>query len=162
MDSKNYSADGVIQYYTTAIIRLNTLNSSTPAGNIYLQPVYQDMMAQKILSEMLTYLGIIRTNIYNVLYTRKYMVETLMGTIGTHEVYKTYEVEFLIKASPVSIRQYNYAIKNTSLKPTVDYINKVFATFKFDSAFDAESWWKISAEGSKELRKIQTGLWSSV
>src|SRR4051812_32030744 len=92
----NYSADAIMQYYTTAIFRLNTLNSTSPASNIYLQPVYQDMNSQKTLSEMMTYLGIIRTNIYNVLYTRKYMAETLVGTIGTHEVYKTYETEFLL------------------------------------------------------------------
>ena len=50
--SKNYSANAIMQYYTTAIFRLNTLNSSVPSGNIYLQPVYQDMIAQKILSEI--------------------------------------------------------------------------------------------------------------
>ncbi len=160
--SKSYSANAIMQYYTTAIFRLNTLNSSTPASNIYLQPVYQDMIAQKILSEMLTYLGIIRTNIYNVLNTRQYMVETLMGTVGTHEIYNTYETEFLIKASPASVQQYNYAIKNSSLKPTIDYINNVFSTFKFDSTLNADRWWEVSTAGLNELRKLQSGLWKSV
>ncbi len=160
--SKNYSADSIMQYYTTAIFRLNTLNSSTPASNIYLQPVYQDMIAQKILSEMIACLGIMRTNIYNVLYTRPYTLETLVATAGTHKIYTTYETEFFIKASPASVKQYNYAKKNTALKLTLNYMDKVFSTFKLDSTIEAERWWQTSDAGLNELRKIQTGLWKSV
>ena len=39
--AKNYPASAVMQYYTNAIFRLNSLNSS-PASNTYLQSVYQD------------------------------------------------------------------------------------------------------------------------
>src|SRR5205085_953255 len=59
-----FSADAIMQYYTTAIFRLNTLNSTASGSNIYLKPVYQDLNSQRTLSEMITYLGIIRTNIY--------------------------------------------------------------------------------------------------
>src|SRR5205085_5010716 len=55
------SQDVVMQYYTTTIFRLNTLNLIVPVGNNkYLAPVFNDLTAQKILSEMATYLGIIR------------------------------------------------------------------------------------------------------
>lgn len=67
------SQDMVMQYYTTAIFRLNTLNLVVPIGNNrYLKPVFNDLITQKILAEMTTYLGIIRSNFYNVLYTKKY------------------------------------------------------------------------------------------
>ncbi|TMI82624.1 MAG: hypothetical protein E6H10_09290 [Bacteroidetes bacterium] len=57
------SADLSMQYYTTSIFRLNTLNIILPVGaNRYLKPVYGDLVAQKLLSEMATYLGIIRAN----------------------------------------------------------------------------------------------------
>src|SRR3569623_1657023 len=97
--TKHYSPDASIQYYTDAIFRINTLKAAIP-GNTFLDPVYQDLLAQKALSEMITDLGIIRTNIFNVLFTRKYMVETLFGTLGVYKVVKTYDTEFLIKASP--------------------------------------------------------------
>ena len=160
--SQNYSADAIMQYYSTVIFRLNTLNSTTPASNIYLNAVYQDMNSQKTLSEMITYLGMIRTNIYNVLYTRKYMVETLMSSIGTHEVYKTYETELLLKASPQVIKLYNDQRSHTALKPTMDYIDKLFKAFNFDSTFNAEDWWSVSTGGINVLRKIQMDLWRSV
>jgi signal transduction histidine kinase len=160
--SQHYSADIIMQYYTTAIFRLNTLNSAAPSSNIYLKSVYRDLNSQKTLSEMITYFGILRTNIYNVLYTRKYMAETLMGTIGTYQVYKTYETEFLLKGSPAVLKLYNYQKDHTALKPALDYIENLFKTFKFDSTFNAEDWWDLSTNGINILRTIQRDLWNSV
>src|SRR6185312_15928973 len=113
---KQYRPDAIIQYYTDAIFRINTLNSAIP-GNTFLDPVYQDLLAQKALSEMITYLGILRTNIFNVLYTKKYVVETLFGTLGVHKVFNTYETEFLLKAPPVAVKHYEDEKRTTALQP---------------------------------------------
>ena len=160
--SENYSANAVMQYYTTAIFRLNTLNSTTPASNTYLQPVYQDLISQKILSEMITYLGIIRTNIYNVLYTQQDVVQALMGTAGAHAIYKSYEIEFLLKATASTKKLYRDQSNTSPLGPTINYIDKVFKSFKIDSTSDADSWWEVSTDGINVLRKLQTGLWRNV
>ncbi len=86
-----------MQFYTDAIFRLNLLSAALPA-NTFLKPAYPDLVAQKKLSEMITYLGIIRTNVFNVLLTKKYVFETLFGTLGVYKVFNTYETEFLLKA----------------------------------------------------------------
>lgn len=160
--SQKYSANSIMQFYTTSIFRLNTLNSTTPASNTYLSSVYQDLIAQKILFEMITFLGIIRTNIYNVLYTRQYMVETLMGTLGTYDIYNTYETEFKLKAAAATVNEYNYIKENTALEETTDYIDKLFKTFKFDSTYTADNWWSTSTNGVNEMRKLHKKLWTSV
>jgi signal transduction histidine kinase len=85
-----------------------------------------------------------------------------MGTIGTHEVYKTYEKEFLLKASPSVLKLYNDQKNHTVLKPVMDYVEKLFKTFKFDSTFKAEEWWNISTSAVNILSKLQMDLWSSV
>ncbi len=158
----NFSANDVMQFYTSSILRLNTLNSTAPASNAYLSSVYQDLIAQKILFEMITYLGIIRTNIYNVLYTRKNMVETLMSTAGTNDTYNTYETEFLLKASPDAVKEYKYLKKNTDLKYTSIFIDTFFKTLKFDSSYTEDRWWKISTNGINEMRKLHKKLWTNV
>ncbi|HEV8285161.1 MAG TPA: ATP-binding protein [Chitinophagaceae bacterium] len=153
------SQDVAMQYYTTTIFRLNTLNIIVPVGsNRYLKPVFADLISQKILSEMATYLGIIRANFYNVLYTKQNMAGTLYGLAGVNEIYKSYETEFLSKASTSSIEQYKKIRNTTALKPTVDYINKVFQKFSFDSLYNAEDWWKISREGTDQLKGLQQDL----
>jgi signal transduction histidine kinase len=160
--SLNYSANAIMQYYTNAIFRLNTLNSIASSSNTFLQPVYKDLVAQKTLFEMITVLGILRTNIYNVLYTRQYMVETVIGTLGVHDIFKTYETEFLLKASPASVKLYNEEKDSSALKPTMAYIDTLYKTFKFDSTYNAEQWWDISTKGTDVLKKQQLHLWHNV
>jgi len=153
------SQDIVMQYYTTAIFRLNTLNVVVPAGNnSYLKPVFNDLITQKILSEMATYLGIIRSNFYNVLYTRKNIVGILYGLSGIFDLYKSYEIELLTKASPPFLEEYKKVSQNTALRPTMRYINKTFQKSYFDSLYDAETWWKISAAGIDQLKDIQQNI----
>ncbi len=159
--SKNYPAGAVMQYYTNAIFRLNTLNA-TPISNAYLQPVYQDLITQKLLSEMVTLLGIIRSNVYNALFTRQYMMETFLGTVSSHDVYKTYEQEFFLKSSPASFALYQQQKNTTALKPTLSYIDALFKTFKFDSSYTADGWWQVSTEGIRVLKKQQLNLWGNV
>ena len=160
--SVNYPANSIMQYYTNAIFRLNTLNSTTSASNTYLQPVYKDLIAQKTLFEMVTFLGIISTNVYNALHTRQYMIETLVGTVSVYDVFKTYETEFLLKASPASVKLYSKEKNTTALKPTLAYIDTLFKTFKFDSAYSAEEWWNVSTNGIDVLKKQQLNLWHKV
>jgi hypothetical protein len=150
------SQDMVMQYYTTAIFRLNTLNEIVPVGNNrYLQPVFNDLVTQKILSGMATYLGIIRANFYNVLYTKKNMIGTLYGLSGVYEIYKSYETEFLAKGSAQSLEEYKKIRENTKLEPAMNYINDVFQKFSFDSLYDAEDWWKTSGDATDQLKNFQ-------
>ena len=160
--SKYYTANDVIQYYTDAIFRINTLNSSAPPVNIFLEPIYQDLIAQKILSQMITYLGILRANIYNALYTRQYMVETLLGTLGAYKVYNSYQSELLLKASPASVKLYNAEQKSGDFQPTITYIDHLFATFKFDSTYNAEQWLQVSSKAMNVLNRQRRALWQHV
>jgi len=158
IDSSLIDPNGVMHYYSNTVFRMNTLNTLPPANTPYLRPIYKDLQAQKILSEMTTYLGIISSNIYNVLHTKKYMVETLYGTIGTHDVFKSYQAELLVKASPEVLERYKAICNTTALKPTMDYISTLFRTFQFDDSFDAKGWYAASDEGSNELRKLQATI----
>jgi signal transduction histidine kinase len=161
-DNGKVSANAIMHYYTTAVFRLNTMNTVAVVNNPYLEPVYQDMISQKIISEMITYLAIIRTNIYNVLYTKKYMVETLMGTLGTYDVYKTYERELMLKAPPDLLSDFNHLKKNSTLRPTLTYIDTVFKTYRFDSTYSYQEWWNISLSGVDQLRRLQENLLNKV
>ncbi|HEV8507060.1 MAG TPA: ATP-binding protein [Chitinophagaceae bacterium] len=153
------SQDVVMQYYTTTIFRLNTLNVVLPvSNNMYLKPVFNDLVTQKILSEMVTYLGIIRSNFYNVLYTKKNMVGTLYGLSGIFDIYKSYEIELLTKASRPVVDEYKRASQNTALRPTMRYTTKTFQKFYFDSLYDAETWWRISGDGIDQLKSLQQDI----
>lgn len=159
IDKQESKPGAVIHFYSNTLFRLNTLNTIPPANTTYLQAAYSDLAAQKILSEMLTYLSIIRSNIYSVLHTRQYMVETLLGTMGTHDVYNSYEAELMAKADAATLESYKSMKATTALKPVTEYIDTLFKKFAFDSSYTAAAWWKVSDEGLNELRKFQVTIW---
>ncbi len=149
----------IMHFYTTAIFRINTLNIILPVGNnAYLKPVYDDLIAQKLLSEMGTYLGIIRSNFFNALYTQNNNRAMLFGLLGVIDVYGSYEKELLIKASPEIKKQYSVIRNSSELKPTIEYIDRVFERFSFDTLYHHEEWWNVSVKGVDELRNLQQQL----
>ena len=162
IDSSKSRTGDVMHYYSTLIFRLNTLNTVSHGSEIYMRPIYRDMVSQKLLSEMITNLGIIRSNLYNVLSTKQYMVETLLGLAGLYTVLKSYEKEFFIKGSKQAIDSYRQLLSERDLKKTVDYIDQRFATFSFDSTFNAEDWWLTSDKGIDRLVKLQQDTWNNV
>jgi hypothetical protein len=156
IDSSKADPNAVMHNYSSTIFRLNTLN--TIPNSLYLQPVYKDMVAQKLLTEMSTYLGIIRSNIYNVLIKRQYMVETLIGLVGSFDVYKSYEKELLLKASPEVKKAYLNAKTTPDLKITNEYLDTLFKHFSFNNSLSADQWWQISNNGLNELSKLQKAI----
>lgn len=164
--SGNYPADDLMKYYTSVISRLNTLISVASASNTFLHPIYKDLIAQKTLFEMVTLLGVIRTNIYTSLYTKKYDKETFSQTIRTYNFLKSYETEFLLKASLNSILIYKRLKDSTALKPTLAYIDNFVARSLPDTSLSAEEWWDLSSNGTDVLKEqghdlgvtIETGM----
>jgi len=158
LDSGRFGASQVMHYYTNMIFRLNTLNGTPPVSNIYLKDVYRDLSTQKILSEMVTYLGIMNSNVYNVLYTKQYMIETLVGTLGVYQVYNTYEKEFILKANEEQRKLYDQLRNHTDLKPTMLYLDSLFKKFKFDSTYDYKTWGAVSSNAVDQLRDFQQSI----
>lgn len=158
----NFSKRKILRFYTDVILRLNTLNSSTPSTHTFLQPIYQDLITQRTLSEMIVYLGTIRINIFEALFTGQDMQQTLEMTLGQYKTFNSYEKEFLAKASPQSINNYNNRKKLSEYKPTKAYIDNLFSRMEFDNTYDADAWWAVSTEGIKMVRQQQRELWQSV
>ena len=158
IDSGQTNITMVMDYYTNALFRFNTLNALPTASNIYLEPVYKDLVAQKLLSEMVTYLGIMSANIYTALYTRQYMTEILMGTRGVYQFYNSYEPEFLLKASPAAVQSYKQMKSSSPLNPVTRYLDTVFNTFNFGNKYEHAEWRNVSTAAIDGLRNLQLTL----
>ena len=162
IDSNRSSTGAVIHYFSGTIFRLNTLNRPPTIFYGPLQDVFTKVHFQRLLSELITYQGIINANIYTVLFTKKYPAETLMGTYGTYDVYKSYEKEIEVKASPELKHHFDSLKKYNSLKKVDDYLDKLFATFKFDSTYNYLQWKDLSTTSLNDLRYLQLNLLQEV
>jgi signal transduction histidine kinase len=151
-------ADQVMHYYTTSIFRLHTLNTVLAGNNKYLNPIFADVTAEKLLDEMVTYLEIISANFYNALYTRQNNILMLYGLMGVHDVFKSYEKELLTKAPPKVLDQYTTIRNKAPLSETLRYIDHIFSVFSFDTLYNAETWWNVSGAASDELKMMKKQL----
>jgi signal transduction histidine kinase len=112
-------------------------------------------VAQKLLSEMITFLGIMSANIYNGLYTRQYVVEMLVGSAGTYRVYKSYETEFNLKASATAKQGYARLKTAGPLGNTNNYLDTVFKKFRLDSTYTPHAWQAVSISALQQLTTLQ-------
>ena len=161
VDSNKVATNALMHYYSNMIFRLNTQHTVPYGVYTYLTPVSKDITSHKLLSDILTYAGLIRANFYNVLVTRQYVVETLAGTIGTFDVLKSYEKELEFKTSEKAKELLDSAKMHPSYIATRSYIDEVFQTFKFDSTFTADEWWNVSGDGLKQIQNIQHKQWET-
>lgn len=161
IDTATNTSRETSDFYTDAILRLNSLNSTIPS-NAFLINVYQDMLTQRTLSEMVTYLGIIRTNIFNSLYTNDASTEMILNTLALYKTYKSYESEFLLKASPSSVRTYTNKKKITDYGSVLAYLDKLITNLYLDSNYSADKWWRACTTGMKVLRIQERNLAKSV
>jgi|GEM_PF-697336 len=162
VDSARYSPNHVVHFYSSTIFRLNTLNPAPIGASVYLPKIYPDLVSQKLLSEMLTYLGILGTNVHNVLYTRQYVTETLVGSYGPFQVYKSFEKEFLLKGSPIVVEEY-YKYRNDSIiGAPINYLDTIFTQFRIEGTYTPASWASITKEYMSKIRGLQQRLLARV
>ena len=160
IDNKKATANSVISYYSNTVFWLNTLISVSLPKNNPMEPVFDDLRAQKLIADIITYLSLIRTNIYNVLYSRKDENNILLGSVGAFEVYKSYNTEFISKAPPGAVKSYDSIRKYTEFKPTIEYLDRLFANMRFDSTYTADEWWEIADKGLKRLSELHNSIWN--
>ena len=159
INNNTIASNAVTDFYSSLIFRLNTLTSVSVPVNPKLKPLYNDLQAQKVLSEMITYLSIIRANIYTILYTRKYEIEILMGTAGAYDILNSYEKEFFVKSKGNALEGYKKLKQKSDYREMLNLLQSSFTTFKVDSSYTADQWWTVSENGLDQIALLQNQIW---
>lgn len=159
INNNTIASNAVTDFYSSLIFRLNTLTSVSVPVNPKLKPLYNDLQAQKVLSEMITYLSIIRANIYTILYTRKYEIEILMGTAGAYDIMNSYEKEFFVKSKGNALEGYKKLKQKSDYREMLNLLQSSFTTFKVDSSYTADQWWTVSENGLDQIALLQNQIW---
>src|SRR5665213_823172 len=108
-DSHKLSVDQVMNYYTISIFRISMIEVIPQLQVANSGQLNRELRSARAMSQIITYLGILRSNIYNVLYSRqyKYGSGTLQGLLGPYDVFSTYQTEFKAKAPPEFLSRYD-------------------------------------------------------
>jgi len=162
VDHHQITPEEVMEYYSNAILKLNNLNTVTAGAVIYLQPVRKELAGQKLLSELVTYMGILRANVYYGLYKKQPTSEIIAQLRSQYDIYNSFQTEFLLKSSPASIEKYNDIKNKDDLKATLTYFDDLFSKGRSDSTFTDEEWWKVSARAVDKIKVLQQSLLKQV
>ena len=155
IDRKAYSPDLVMHFYSSAIFRFSTLTHPPSFAIEFLSDIYDELTMQKMLSDIITYQGIVSANVYNILYSRRYVPETLLGTLPSYDIYKSLEKELLEKADSASMKNYIRLKEHGTLAPVQTYLKKLFSSFKLDSTYDCDQWRSVAVQSLNDLRLLQ-------
>jgi signal transduction histidine kinase/CheY-like chemotaxis protein len=159
IDKKSVFAADVMSFYTSLIFRLNTINNVAAGNVLYLQPVTDDLIGQKLLSEMITYLGMNRASIYLMLDTRQATPEGVAGVRQVSEIFNSYAKEMQIR-SFASYKAYMDIQNDPDVRYTLHYIDKIRNTGALDTTLTSDLWWARSASGVDNIRKLQRSMLS--
>ncbi|MDB5253002.1 MAG: histidine kinase, partial [Flaviaesturariibacter sp.] len=154
IDNNRVFATDVMTFYTNLIFRLNTINNIGAGNVVYLQPVAEDLTGQKLLSEMVTYLGMNRASIYLMLDTKQVTPEGMAGVRQISEIFNSYVRELQARSFP-SFRAYMDIQNDPDLRYTLYYIEKIRNTGSLDTTLTSDLWWTRSASGVDRIRSLQ-------
>jgi PAS domain S-box-containing protein len=163
-DAHKLSTKEVMDYYTTSIFRISMLEVTPQLQIANASLLNQELHSARAMAQMVTYLGILRSNIYNVLFTKQFKSGngTLQGLAGVYVVFSTYQTEFKAKSPYETLASYKAIMRNQA-RPTMSYLTKSFKTMQFDSTtYTDDQWLKISGIAVDQLRGLQTQVWKTV
>ena len=155
IDNKKAGPMEIMTYYTNAILRLSTQNQVAAGSVLYLQPVIKELAGQKILSDIITYKGIVRAQIYYMLYTGQANPQLIASVLQNQDIISAYTKEFFIKASPQSINGFDSLKTDADVKLMRAYLDQLRKTGILDTTVNADRWWDVSANAVDRIMEVQ-------
>jgi signal transduction histidine kinase/DNA-binding response OmpR family regulator len=158
LDEGKLTASDVMEFYTNAILRINSLAFFSTSNLPFLASVNENVIGQRLLSEMATHLGILRANIYFSLYTNEDPHTAAANLRSENDIYHSYINEFSLRASPEEIATFNKFLQTSEMRGTNGFINRTISRGAIDTAFDAEEWWNVSAKAVDDIKTLQRSI----
>ncbi|ANE51447.1 response regulator [Flavisolibacter tropicus] len=162
LDNKQADAGEILNFYTNIIFRLSNQNNVAVGNNLYLRPIIKDLAGQKILSDIITYEGIVRAQVYLMLQTQQSNPQLISSVIQTQSIIDAFSKEFFIASSPQSIQDIKALQSDADVKAMGDYLNKLAKTKSLDTSVSAEYWWNVSANAIDRVMEVQQKMVSRV
>lgn len=154
--------NSILRFYTDIIYRVNSLTTVSPPSGLFKFYVYQDFISQKILNDLITYLGIIRTQIYISLSSGENRNDFLLASSPIYRTFKGIEREFLEKASAHDVKKYRSFQNNSAFLSTIEVVDSLYNYPDFTLKQPPLLWYANAGDALLLLREQQREIWSKV
>jgi signal transduction histidine kinase/DNA-binding response OmpR family regulator/methyl-accepting chemotaxis protein len=158
IDNREVQALEVMDFFTNIIFRLNTLNT-VAAGNVaILQPVIRTVVGQKILSDIITYKGILLAQVFYLLETKQQDAQIIRAINQLQNINTTYIREFTLKAPAQHVNAFNALRLDPNLKATAAVEEAIHATRRIDTSVQGEVYWRAATNSLNKLKGLQASM----
>ncbi|HVK96509.1 MAG TPA: ATP-binding protein, partial [Flavisolibacter sp.] len=158
IDKKNLKPMEVMNFYTNAIFRLSTLNGVAAGNVIILQPIIKNISGQKILSDIITYQGIIVSHIFLMLETKESNPQLIASVIQLRDIINSYFTEFRIKAPKERIAEIDSLLNDPDRKTASLIEENIRSTNALDTIVSSGYLWDISTSAMDKLKMVQRSM----
>jgi signal transduction histidine kinase/DNA-binding response OmpR family regulator len=158
VDNKEVKPLEVMNFYTSCIFRLNTLNSVAAGNVVYLQPVIKTVAGQKILSDIITYKGTILAQISYLLETKQQNTQLIAGINQLQDITASYVREFALKAPPQYVNELNALRNEANGKEAVRIEAGIQATNQIDTSINGDYYWTAATNAVNKLKLLQARM----
>lgn len=157
IDSNLLQPAEIMNYYSNSMLRLNSLAEIKAEHVPFLEPIMGELSGTLLLAEMVTYLGIIRGNIYMTMYVndKAEQEKTIPALYSLFKMYTYLESEYLVKSPPENVEAYQELINKGNFRETIRNIGLIINSGKFELNISPEEWKDISSKGVDELSALQ-------
>jgi signal transduction histidine kinase len=155
IDSGSLRAPGIMSYYSNLIYRLDAFNDIPSEKIEYIRASYNDLLSQKLLSEMTTLFGMMRWNAFAVIDGAEQHDGIIRRTEEAYQAYKSYEAEFLTKGSPSAIKEYKGILSRSGLGASLAYIAAMESTGTSPVSYTQPQWEQQTTTAVADLRALQ-------
>jgi signal transduction histidine kinase len=162
IDRQELSTSEVMDVYTKMILRLNVLSVMSTQNIPYLERLNADLRGQRILSQMITYLGIIRSGVYEILFLKNKDPEARALLKNNFYYFLSLEKEFFLKASSSAINRYSQLKKTRDVKAMFDLLSTLEQGNVLAEKHTAPEWWQLSAVAVDQIKQLQRNILAEV
>ncbi|WP_121357357.1 response regulator [Flavisolibacter nicotianae] len=148
----------VLNFYTNAIFRLTSLNNVAAGNVLYLQPVIKAVRGQKLLSDIITYKGIVLAQIYFLLESKQQNPQLIASINQMQEIIASYVREFTLKGPPAKVAELNNLRTEANTKQAAAVEAAVATTRKIDTTVNGDVYWAAATNAVNKLKALQASM----
>lgn len=147
----------ITSYYTNIVFRLNGLANLTISNISFLQAANDNIIAQRLLGDIVTYMGIMRANIYLMLHTGATGAAEAEQVKGIYDIYQSYIKEYRFRVSKDGNDKLTVVLNSPENKWFESMLQQSFNNQILTVDKPVEEYWTMSGKAVDQIRELQRG-----
>ncbi|RYZ57787.1 MAG: hypothetical protein EOO14_10550, partial [Chitinophagaceae bacterium] len=158
VNSREVKAEEVLQFYSNSIFRLSTMNSVAAGNVIYLEPIMETVASQKVLSDIITYKGMLLAQLYLYLETGGQNKALLTNVYQYQDMLASYLYEFRQKAPEKWVTAFNAVRSDTTARAALAIEQRFRQNPNLDTVLNPFYYWEVATKTVNQYKQVQLGM----